>query len=267
MKRRCAEYVTLAVLWTSWAHGAEHRKLTRVSAGWAAYYAAVYQVPVELVEAIIEVESGWEPNAVSPKGAVGLMQLMPETAYKFRVRNRFVVEENIRGGVAYLAWLIDVFHGDLRLAVASYYAGERRIMPRKLAYSSREVYEYVQRVAELYRAKRLAEVQHEVIGDNLPLQRGERNGTDHPAAHRIRTSGGRPRDRGGGSDTFCDGGPDARTRQLRGSRRPVALSGRALGARAKPRVREGAKPRAGGEQLARLDWEGPRDESAPSQQR
>src|SRR5215472_8667928 len=164
MRRKYTRYVVLAVLWTSWAHGAEGRKMTGVSAGWAVYYAAVYHVPVELVEAIIEVESGWEPNAVSPKGAVGLMQLMPETAYKFRVRNRFCVEENIRGGVAYLAWLIDLFHGDLRLAVASYCTGERRIMPRKLAYSSPEVYEYVQRVAGRYRAKRLAEVQHETSG-------------------------------------------------------------------------------------------------------
>jgi soluble lytic murein transglycosylase-like protein len=235
----------LAVLWTSWAHGAERRKLTGVSAGWAAYYATVYQVPVELVEAIIEVESGWKPNAVSPKGAVGLMQLMPETAYKFRVRNRFCVEENIHGGVAYLAWLIDLFHGDVRLAVASYYAGESRIIPRKLAYSSPEVYEYVQRVAALYRAKRLAEVQHEGIGDNLPLQRGERNSTDRSTAHRVGTGGGRPRDSGRCSDAFCDGDPDAGTRTLSSSRRPLALSSRALGARAEPGVREVANRGAG----------------------
>jgi hypothetical protein len=228
-----------------------------LSAGWVTYYAATYHVPVELVEAIIEVESGWEPYAVSPKGAVGLMQLMPETAHKFQVRNRFWVDENIRGGVAYLAWLIDLFHGDLRLAVAGYYAGERRIMPRKLAYSSPEVYEYVERVAALYRAKRIAEVQHEIPGGNLSLRRRKCNGPDRSAAHRIRTSGGRPRDRGGGSDAFCDSDPDAGTRKLGSGWRRHAVPGRALGARAKPRVREGAKPRAGGEQLARLDREGP----------
>jgi soluble lytic murein transglycosylase-like protein len=218
MRRRYASYVVLAVLWTSWGHGAEPERVARLSAGWVAYYAAVYHVPVELVEAIIEVESGWEPYAVSPKGAVGLMQLMPETAYKFRVRNRFLVEENIHGGVAYLAWLIDLFHGDLRLAVASYCAGEGRITPRKLACSSPEVYEYVERVAALYRARLLAEVQHESPGGNLPLQRGKRNGTDCSAAHLVGTSGGRPRDRGRGSDAFCDGDPYAGTRQLRGSR-------------------------------------------------
>jgi transglycosylase-like protein with SLT domain len=253
MRRRCAEYLTLAVLWTSWAHGAEPQRSARLRAGWVSYYAALYRVPVELVEAIIEVESGWDPYAVSPKGAVGLMQLMPETAYKFRVPNRFVVEENIRGGVAYLAWLIHLFHGDLRLAVASYNAGEGRIMPWKLAYSSPGVYEYVQRVAALYRAKRLAEVQHEGVGDNLSLLCAKRNGTDRSAAHRIGTSDGRPRDSGRSSDAFCDGDPNAGSRQLRGSRRPLALSGRALGARAKPGVREGAHRRAGGEQFTRLD--------------
>lgn len=57
-----------------------------------------YRVPVELVEAIIEVESNWSPHAVSSKGAVGLMQLMPATAVRFGVRNRFDIEDNIRGG-------------------------------------------------------------------------------------------------------------------------------------------------------------------------
>jgi hypothetical protein len=249
MRRRCAEYLTLAVLWTSWVRGAEPQRPARLRAGWVSYYAALYLVPVELVQAIIEVESGWDPYAVSPKGAVGLMQLMPETAYKFRVRNRFVVEESIRGGVAYLAWLIHVFDGDLRLAVASYYAGERRIMPRKLAYSSPEVYEYVQRVAALYRAKRLAEVHHESFGDNLPLQRNERNSTDCSATHRVGTSGGQSRDSGRGADAFCDGDPDAGSRELRSSRRPFALSNRALGARAKPGVREVAHRQAGGGQI------------------
>ena len=122
------------------------------------YYARVYQVPVGLVEAVIEVESGWDPYAVSPKGAVGLMQLMPGTAVRFGVWNRFRIEENIRAGVAYLAWLIRTFRGDLRLATAAYLVGESSIRSRGLAYSSPEVYRYVSRVAELYRAKRLVRV-------------------------------------------------------------------------------------------------------------
>ena len=118
-------------------------------------YSRAYQVPVELVQSVIEVESNWSPQAVSPKGAVGLMQLMPETAVRFGVRNRFDIEENIRGGVAYLAWLIRLFRGDLRLAIAAYFVGESPILSRGLAYSSSEVFQYVGRVAKGYRAKRL----------------------------------------------------------------------------------------------------------------
>ena len=120
----------------------------------AASYASAFEVPVELVEAVIQVESGWNPYAVSSKGAAGLMQLMPATAIRFGVPDRFNIEENIRGGVAYLAWLIRLFNGDLRLAVAAYQVGESQILSRGLAYSSREVFIYVSRVAQLYRAKR-----------------------------------------------------------------------------------------------------------------
>jgi len=71
---------------------------------WADYYAHEFGVPAELVAAVIDVESAWQPAVVSPKGAAGLMQLMPATAYRFGVTNRFRIEENIRGGVAYLAY-------------------------------------------------------------------------------------------------------------------------------------------------------------------
>jgi soluble lytic murein transglycosylase-like protein len=120
----------------------------------AVFYAHAYHVPFELVAAVIQAESNWNPNAVSNKGAAGLMQLMPGTAARFGVRNRFDIEENIRGGVAYLAWLIHLFHGDLRLAVAAYQTGEAPILRRGLAYSSAEVFEYVSRVARLYGAMR-----------------------------------------------------------------------------------------------------------------
>ena len=121
---------------------------------WAEYYATVYQVPVDLVEAIIDVESDWNPSAISDKGAVGLMQLMPQTAERFGVRNRFHLEENIRGGVAYLAWLNQKFSGDLRLVTAAYYVGEAPIISRRLEYSSADVQGYVNRVARRYRARR-----------------------------------------------------------------------------------------------------------------
>ena len=110
---------------------------------WADHYAAVYEVPRELVHSIIEVESGWNPRAVSNKGAVGLMQLMPATALTFGVTNRFEIEQNIRGGVAYLARLLRLFDGDLRLVAAAYLTGENRILPAGLEYSNAEVYQYV----------------------------------------------------------------------------------------------------------------------------
>lgn len=121
----------------------------------AEYYARVYRVPVELVDAVIEVESNWQPDAVSSKGAVGLMQLMPATAVRLGVWNRFRIEENIRAGVQYLAWLMRAFGGDLRLVTAAYYVGQRPIHARGLEYSSPDVYRYVSRVARVYRARRL----------------------------------------------------------------------------------------------------------------
>ncbi len=135
-----------------WA--AEPTRVQEFSARCAASYASAFRVPVELVDAVIQVESGWNPYAVSVKGAAGLMQLMPATAIRFGVHDRFDIEENIRGGVAYLAWLIRLFKGDLRLAVAAYQVGESQILSQGLAYSSQEVFEYVSRVAQVYRAMR-----------------------------------------------------------------------------------------------------------------
>ena len=132
----------------------------------ADHYADVYQVPRELVHSIIEVESGWHARAVSNKGAVGLTQLMPATAAMFGVTNRFEIEQNVRGGVAYLARLLKLFNGDLRLVAAAYLTGENRILPSGLAYSNVEVHQYVNKVARLYRAKRLKRLQAEVLAQN-----------------------------------------------------------------------------------------------------
>jgi len=133
---------------------------------WADHYAAVYQVPRELVHSIIEIESGWHPRAISNKGAVGLMQLMPATALTFGVTNRFEIEQNIRGGVAYLARLLKVFDGDLRLVAAAYLTGENRILPTSLAYSNAEVYEYVSKVVRLYREKCLKRLQTDGLAED-----------------------------------------------------------------------------------------------------
>jgi soluble lytic murein transglycosylase len=109
-------------------------------------YALHYHVPVDFVRAVVEQESGWRRCAVSSKGAVGLMQLMPETAARLNVRDRCNVRQNVSGGVRYLAWLMNKFHGDLRLVAAAYYAGERAIEERGLSYSNHGVVLYVARL-------------------------------------------------------------------------------------------------------------------------
>lgn len=129
--------------------------LLEVETCWARHYSVVYGVPLEFVQAIIDVESAWQPNVVSPKGAAGLMQLMPPTAATFGVTNRFRIEENIRGGVAYLAYLIRLFEGELRLVAAAYYAGEKLIKKHGLAYADPGVYRYVSRVQHCYRNRQM----------------------------------------------------------------------------------------------------------------
>jgi soluble lytic murein transglycosylase-like protein len=119
----------------------------------ADYYARQYGVEPALVRAVIDVESAWDAGAVSSKGAMGLMQLMPGTALRLGVAHPFYIHENVRGGVAYLAELQRLFRGDSRLVLAAYLAGERAILARGLDYSSAEVYEYVERVSREYRAE------------------------------------------------------------------------------------------------------------------
>lgn len=86
-----------------------------------------YRLDPELVLAVIEVESNYDPQARSPKNAQGLMQLIPATAERFGVTNVWDPVQNLRGGMAYLRTLLDYFAGDLELALAAYNAGERAV--------------------------------------------------------------------------------------------------------------------------------------------
>jgi soluble lytic murein transglycosylase-like protein len=115
-------------------------------------YADHYGVPRALVDAIIEQESDWNPLAQSMKDAEGLMQLMPNTAAAYGVRNRYNILENLSGGVRYLADLLSEFHGDMRLAVAAYYCGLRHILQRSSSYSNPDVVRYVESVRRRYQS-------------------------------------------------------------------------------------------------------------------
>jgi soluble lytic murein transglycosylase len=117
---------------------------------YVAAYAQHYRVPVSLVRAIVERESNWQPCSVSPKGAVGLMQLMPATARRLGVGNRCNIDQNVSGGVRCLAWLMKQFHNDLRLVAAAYYAGEEVIGRRDLGYRNPDVIAYVARIRTTY---------------------------------------------------------------------------------------------------------------------
>lgn len=111
-----------------------------------------HEIDQGLLHAVITVESGYDPHAVSRKGAVGLMQLMPQTARRYGVRNMYDPAQNIQGGARYLHDLMGKFDNDLILTLAAYNAGEaavtrhgNRIPPY------RETWSYVPKVLDIYR--------------------------------------------------------------------------------------------------------------------
>jgi hypothetical protein len=108
--------------------------------------ATEYRVPVALVFAIIQAESNYDSTAVSPKNAQGLMQLIPETALRFQVRDVFDPAQNVRGGIAYLRWLLAYFQGETSLVAAAYNAGERSVERYRGVPPFEETQAYVRRI-------------------------------------------------------------------------------------------------------------------------
>jgi len=104
----------------------------------------------DLVYAVVAVESAFNPRAISSKGALGLMQLMPDTATRFGVMDSFDPADNVMGGARYLRHLLDLFRGDLRLALAAYNAGENAVIAVGGIPPYRETRHYVAKVLQLF---------------------------------------------------------------------------------------------------------------------
>ncbi len=136
------------------ANSSRYRKLYSNA---IAKVALKYRVPDALLHAVIRAESAYNPNAVSPAGAVGLMQLMPDTAARYGVANRRDPIANLHGGSRYLRDLLGMFNNNLVLALAAYNAGENAVIRygRKVPPYA-ETQTYVRRVLEYYKQQRLA---------------------------------------------------------------------------------------------------------------
>jgi soluble lytic murein transglycosylase-like protein len=109
-----------------------------------------HSVDPALIRAVIETESNWNPSAVSRKGAVGLMQLIPTTAQRFGVNDLYSPQQNVDAGVKYLKALLERYNGNLDLALAAYNAGEGAVDRAHGMPSFRETRDYVQRVQSAY---------------------------------------------------------------------------------------------------------------------
>jgi soluble lytic murein transglycosylase-like protein len=112
--------------------------------------ATKHGVDANLVRALVKVESNFNPNAVSNKGAMGLMQLMPRTASGLSVSNPFDPQQNVDAGVRHLKQLLNNFGGDVRLSLAAYNAGEGAVKRNRGVPHYSETQNYVKRITDLY---------------------------------------------------------------------------------------------------------------------
>jgi soluble lytic murein transglycosylase-like protein len=119
-----------------------------------------HQVDPDLIHAIVRVESGYDSQAVSSKGAMGLMQLIPATATRFGVENPFDPRQNIEGGTSYLKYLLGLFDGNLALSLAAYNAGENSVLREGGIPPFPETQDYVRKVQSFYQPALALEPSH-----------------------------------------------------------------------------------------------------------
>lgn len=135
------------------ADNASSSAMSQDYSGYVRQAAAKYEIEPELIHAVIKAESNGNQRAVSRKGAMGLMQLMPSTAYDMNVVNPFNPEENIEGGTKYLRQLLEKFNGDLTLALAAYNAGPKTVEKYRDVPPISETKQYVKKIISLFKGK------------------------------------------------------------------------------------------------------------------
>jgi soluble lytic murein transglycosylase-like protein len=136
--------------------------------------ASEHSLPPQLIHSVIKVESNYNPYAVSVKGAQGLMQLIPDTAHRFGVRDAFNPVENIQGGAKYLRYLLDLYDGNYPLALAAYNAGEAAVAKYGGIPPYAETQNYVTQVRrQLEIAKKAAAAKPQAAPPPTPQPKGD----------------------------------------------------------------------------------------------
>ena len=145
-------------------------------------YALQHGIDPVLVRAVIIVESNFDPRCVSNKGARGIMQLMPETAKRYGVRDIFNVEQNIRGGIRYLADLLEMFPNDVSRALAAYNAGEGAVLRNGGIPPYEETATYVKRALTVYYGRPYGSVTVASLHGGKKLKGGFKTASAQPIA-------------------------------------------------------------------------------------